>query len=131
MPMILKQNFSNGFQHPPGGICKTFDLIRRKPLNSDMPWWSLPETIRAAIECQTVVSDDKLKNYCLGVLSKCHNSFVTNYIRPEFNLMTVQTLSKDGRIVDVIPAVPDADPGYHTGLCLIDFLEILQNYNYN
>ena len=37
--------------------------------------------------------------------------------------MAVQTVDEEGRPVDVIPATPDADPGYHTGLSIIDFLE--------
>ena len=125
MPMILKQNFSNGFQGPPGGICKLFDLIARKTLNSDMPWWSLPETMRAALQCYSVATDETNRNYCLSIFGKCHNAFVENYIKPEFDLMAIQTLSKDGKIIDKIPSVPDADPGYHTGLCLIDILNIL------
>jgi hypothetical protein len=36
--------------------------------------------------------------------------------------MAVQTLDKNGQPVDIIPATPDADPGYHTGLSIIDFL---------
>jgi len=90
-----------------------------------MPWWSLPETMRAALRCYTIAADETARNYCLSVFSKCHNAFVANYIRPEFDLMAIQTLSKDGKTIDKIPAVPDADPGYHTGLCLIDVLNII------
>ena len=36
-----------------------------------------------------------------------------------------QTLDADGRCVDRVPATPDADPGYHTGLSLIDCLQRL------
>ena len=28
--------------------------------------------------------------------------------------------------VDLMPAVPDADPGYHTALSLIDALDLIQ-----
>jgi len=29
-------------------------------------------------------------------------------------------------VIDVIPATADADPGYHTGLSLIDVLDIFE-----
>jgi mannose/cellobiose epimerase-like protein (N-acyl-D-glucosamine 2-epimerase family) len=127
MPVILKLNFSNGFRNPPGGICKSFDLITRKAVNKNMPWWNLPETIRASIETWAVVGDERTKEYCLDVLSKCYNAFIKNYVKPELALMQIQTLCENGQAADVIPAVPDADPCYHTGLCLIDFLRIIES----
>ena len=77
-----------------------------------MPWWSLPETMRAVLQCYDITADETVRNYCLSVFGKCHNAFIANYIRPEFDLMAIQMLSKDGKIIDRIPAVPDADPGY-------------------
>jgi len=29
-------------------------------------------------------------------------------------------------VIDVVPAYPDADPGYHTALSLIDALDLIQ-----
>ena len=49
---------------------------------------------------------------------------VSHYIKPGLNLMAIQTLNKNGHPVDVIPATPDADPDYHTGLSIIDYLEL-------
>lgn len=123
---ILMQNFTNGFQPGPGGICKHFDLVTRTPINSDMPWWSLPETMRAALFCWQIANTPNQRQFCLSVLSKCHNAFIKNYIRPELNLMAYQTRSADGSVVDTIPATPDADPGYHTGLSLLDCLAIIE-----
>ena len=40
--------------------------------------------------------------------------------------MAYQTIDRTGKPVDVIPATPDADPGYHTGLSLIDMLDCLR-----
>jgi hypothetical protein len=31
-----------------------------------------------------------------------------------------------GEVIDVVPAYPDADPGYHTALSLIDALDLIQ-----
>jgi hypothetical protein len=41
--------------------------------------------------------------------------------------MAYQTRNAKGKVVKVIPATPDADPGYHTGLSLIDAIKIMQN----
>jgi hypothetical protein len=103
----------------PGGICKAFDLISRRPLNTDMPWWSLPETMRAAARCWRVCGAPA----CLRTLAACHNAFTRHYIRPDRRLMAVQTRNERGEAIPVIPATADADPGYHTGLSIIDLLD--------
>jgi mannose/cellobiose epimerase-like protein (N-acyl-D-glucosamine 2-epimerase family) len=123
---VLLKNFANGFQPQSGGICKLFDLVTRAPINTDMPWWSLPETMRASLACYRVAPSAETRLACLRIFSACHNAFAAHYVKPELNLMAVQTRAADGRVVDVIPATPDADPGYHTGLCLIDCLRMLE-----
>ena len=40
--------------------------------------------------------------------------------------MAVQTRSADGAVSTAIPATADADPGYHTGLSLIDLMDTLE-----
>lgn len=125
MPQVLERNFENGFLREPGGICKVFDLVSRQPLNTDLPWWNLPETMRAAAYCCCVAMDDETKRRCLAILRDCHNVFVQHYVRPDLHLMSYQTLAETGEPVDVIPATADADPGYHTGLSVIDFLDLL------
>jgi mannose/cellobiose epimerase-like protein (N-acyl-D-glucosamine 2-epimerase family) len=127
MPHILKANFANGFASSQGGICKLFDLLSRTPLNTDMPWWSLPETLRASLECWSIAKTDSVRQMSIDIAGKCHDAFIKHYVRPELNLMAVQTRSRDGSVADVVPATPDADPGYHTGLCLIDSLEIIKS----
>ncbi|MCX7803749.1 MAG: AGE family epimerase/isomerase [Planctomycetota bacterium] len=124
LPAILKRNFENGFSPRGFGIVKSFDLISRKPLNPQMPWWNLPETLRAAIEVWAETEGDT-KEEAARIAARCSNAFLKYYVRKELNLMAVQTLEEDGSVVDVIPATPDADPGYHTGLCLIDCLDLL------
>lgn len=126
MVRILERNFRNGFQPGPGGICKAFDLVSRAPINTDMPWWSLPETIRAAVRAWRVADGDEDRRTCLGILRDCHNAFTQFYVRPDLHLMAYQTRAEDGRPIPVIPATADADPGYHTGLSLIDALEALE-----
>src|SRR5690606_15535130 len=116
---ILKRNFQNGFSPRGFGMCKAFDLVRRQPLNTDMPWWSLPETMRAAIEAWAVAPASDRPIYA-DIAARCSNAFMRHYIRPDRGLMANQTLDAEGRPVARIPATPDADPGYHTGLSLID-----------
>ncbi len=40
--------------------------------------------------------------------------------------MAYQTVNAQGDPVDVIPATSDADPAYHTGLSIIDFIECIR-----
>ncbi len=124
LPEILKRNFENGFSSRGFGIVKSFDLISRRPINPQMPWWNLPETMRAALEVWAE-TDGETKEEAALIAAKSWNAFAKNYVRKELNLMAVQTLEEDGSVVDVIPATPDADPGYHTGLSLLDCLDLL------
>lgn len=130
MPVILRQSFAHGFQAGPGGICKAYDLVHRRRLHTDMPWWSLPETIRAAALCWEITADmttgEETRQECLRIWAACHNAFVGHFIRPQVHLMAVQTRTIDGRVSDAIPATADADPGYHTGLSLLDVLEVVK-----
>ncbi|MFA5689235.1 MAG: hypothetical protein WC959_08835 [Kiritimatiellales bacterium] len=121
LPEMIKKNFSNGFSAEGRGISKAVDLISRKTINSDMPWWSLPETMRAAAFARHYVPAEK-KACFEEIIAKCSNAFIQNYVQPELNQMAFQVIDKNGIPVNTIPATPDADPAYHTGLSLIDFL---------
>ena len=122
LPPLLLHIFDLGFQPGPGGIIKAYDLVQRRPLNTDMPWWNLPETMRAAILCWRISGNPA----SLRVLSACHNAFVRHFLRPDLHLMAVQTRNGQGEVIPVIPATADADPGYHTGLSIIDVLDALK-----
>lgn len=123
---VLVRNFDNGYQEGPGGICKSFDLVSRKALNADMPWWNLPETVRAAAFCLDAAESDADRDAAWRVLAKCHNAFTQHFVRPDLHLMAYQTRSVEGDPIAVIPATADADPGYHTGLAIIDAIEVLR-----
>lgn len=120
LPAILEKNFNNGFSDKDYGICKTVDLISKKPTNSDMPWWPLPETIRAACLAIKYNNNTSTQNSCRDIFTKCSNAFRQYFIRQDLHMMAYQTLSANGKPIDVIPATPDADPGYHTNLSIID-----------
>lgn len=125
MPIILERNFENGYIPAAGGISKAFDLSSRTHLNSDMPWWNLPETIRAAALCLMRATSDKETALCLRILRDCHNAF-REFTRPDLYLMAYQTRAINGHPVEAIPATADADPGYHTGLSLIDAIGVIE-----
>ena len=125
MPIILERNFKNGYIPAAGGISKAFDLSSRTHLNSDMPWWNLPETIRAAALCLMRATSDKETALCLRILRDCHNAF-REFTRPDLYLMAYQTRAINGHPVEAIPATADADPGYHTGLSLIDAIGVIE-----
>ena len=52
-------------------------------------------------------------------------AFLEKFVNPAAHSMSCQTRGADGRPVDVIPATPDAEPGYHAGLSIIAFLNII------
>ena len=114
--------FDIGFAPGPGGIIKSFDLVSRQKINTDMPWWSLPETIRAAAFCSKFTGDKR----CEKVLQLCLEAFFSRYVRYDIHQMAIQTRNEQGEPAAVIPATPDADPGYHTNLSLIDALPIIR-----
>jgi mannose/cellobiose epimerase-like protein (N-acyl-D-glucosamine 2-epimerase family) len=126
LPIVLGRNFANGYIDDPGGISKAFDLTTRTHLNNDMPWWNLPETIRSATYCLSYSEDETEKAMCLRVFRDCHNAFL-KFVRPDLHLMAYQTRNSSGEPVDVIPATADADPGYHTGLSLIDTITVVES----
>jgi len=125
LPRVFTHIFDLGFNRERQGICKTFGLVQRQPINDDMPWWSLPETIRAAMGLHVLCRDAEVKERLLEAVRDGTNAFLHRYVNPQCHLMAYQTRNAEGEPVDVIPGTPDADPGYHTGLSLIDFLEWL------
>ena len=110
---VLQRCFANGFVSPQGcGIVKLFDLATRTPVNDTMPWWSLPETMRAAaLGARLCDGSPSQQSALLEILRQSFNAFVTHYVRRDLHLMAYQTLSALGQPVEVIPATPDADPG--------------------
>ncbi len=127
-PEVLGRNFANGFTASGLGIVKGYDLVARKAINDQMPWWSLPETIRAAAMAMNMCEPRQRPEF-LRIAAECSNAFFGHFVKPfqkTLGLMAAQTLAADGSVADVIPATPDADPGYHTGLSIIDAVEILE-----
>jgi len=125
LAQVLQANLQNGWAANDYGIVHSVDLRSGRILNTNMPWWSLPETIRAAMECRNFQSAEAWKPIA-KIAMTCSNAFLRRYVRPAVHCMAIQTLNQNGQVAPVIPAVPDADPCYHTGLSLIDALEIFE-----
>lgn len=118
-PAFFASHYAIGRQLPAGGIIKSCDLLSGRVINSDMPWWSLPETIRAAALLEKFCNMDNTQ-----IIQECADSFRNYFVNPGQHYFAYQTCDKSGNPVRVIPAVPDLDPGYHTNLSLIDVLKI-------
>ncbi len=120
LPELFLHVFDYGFQPRAGGICKGYDLTGRRVLNSDMPWWNLPETVRAGAELLRLYPGRFSDSIALRT-GEAMQAFLQGFLQP--NGFGCQTRSADGKIIRVIPAVSDADPGYHTNLSLMDVLQ--------
>ncbi|ODT66764.1 MAG: hypothetical protein ABS75_24510 [Pelagibacterium sp. SCN 63-23] len=108
---ILVSSFDAGFHGP--GIRLYVSAADAQPISPYCPWWSLPETIRSA-----ALSHERTGSPAtLDVWRKAHDAFFTRYWRGE-PAIAYQTLTSEGP-VDFVPATPDLDPGYHTGLSLL------------
>lgn len=112
---ILVASFERGFVEP--GVALSVSIATGTVLNPLCPWWSLPETIRTAALCHAYSHSD----VTLRIWREAHDAFFTRYWRAQ-PAIAYQTLGKEGP-VDFVPATPDLDPGYHTGLSLLGALE--------
>jgi hypothetical protein len=115
--MILLSSFTAGFVGP--GIALSTSIERGTATNVVCPWWSLPETIRAAALVYEITGDRQV----LDVWKKAQQAFFRNYWRGSPPI-AYQTMTKDGP-VDLVPGTPDLDPAYHTGLCLLAAIEVV------
>jgi mannose/cellobiose epimerase-like protein (N-acyl-D-glucosamine 2-epimerase family) len=114
---ILVSSFSRGFAGP--GIHLVVSAETGAPVSPYCPWWSLPETIRSAALCYERSGDAEV----LAVWQAADKAFFARYWRPEASI-AYQCLTDAGPI-DYVPATPDLDPGYHTGLSLLAAIEVV------
>ncbi len=123
LPELFLHTFELGYQPEPGGIVASVDLTARRPLDANLPWWAVPEALRAAelvlhldLDPQTASKLAEARNRLLGDL-------LVYWVNPKAHFWLFQTRDAAGNPLDSIPATPDADPAYHTGLSLLDLLE--------
>jgi mannose/cellobiose epimerase-like protein (N-acyl-D-glucosamine 2-epimerase family) len=126
LPEIFKWAFRIGFNEKWGGIHKTCDGITGEPLNSDMPWWNLPETLRAAALCLKSAKSEQEKELYRKIMRTASNAYFQNYINTHNGLFPFQTRSgTNGKVIPVAPAVPEGDPLYHSNLALLEMVDQL------
>ena len=113
---ILIASFRAGFIEP--GIALSISIQSGEPLNPYCPWWSLPETIRAAALCFARTGDAEI----MAIWQQAHTAFFETFWRGAPPI-AYQTMTKTGP-VDFVPATPDLDPGYHTGLSLLAAIRV-------
>jgi hypothetical protein len=113
----LIASFEKGFYGP--GLCLHISAATGKPTSPNYPWWSLPETVRAAGLCHARTRDEA----AMAIWRKSHEAFFANYWRGS-PAIAYQTRDRAGP-VDFVPATPDLDPGYHTGLSLLGGIEAI------
>jgi mannose/cellobiose epimerase-like protein (N-acyl-D-glucosamine 2-epimerase family) len=112
---ILVTSFRSAFSGP--GLCLSVSIATLQPTSPYCPWWSLPETIRTA----ALLYERTGIAAVLDVWRDASAAFFGNFWRGE-PALAYQTMTADGP-VDFVPATPDLDPGYHTGLSLLAAIE--------
>ena len=124
LPSLLEVNLAYGF-HPSGGILKSVDGERGLPLHDSMPWWSLPETMRALALVEKLCGSGTWSDWSRMWFDRCFEAFEKNFYSVSAIPVAVQCINLEGNPIPVIPATPDLDPGYHTGLSLIACYDML------
>ncbi len=109
---------------PHGGIVGSLDAETGLVLRGDCPWWSSFEAVRTFAELCVTESDEEGKRRCVDRMGSYLDCIEAVYLKPSSIGIPVQTVSFSGAVVPVIPATPDIDAGYHTGMPLLDVYEI-------
>ena len=81
----------------------------------------MPEAIRATALGYKLTGDISLIN----LWKKADEAFFDNYWQPNRSF-AYQARTMEGP-VDYVPATPDLDPGYHTGLSLLAAIRSIQD----
>jgi hypothetical protein len=107
----LATSLEYGLQGP--GIALYLSARTGRAISPYYPWWPMPEAIRACALGLHLCLDEGLADYW----QLADQAFFTHYWRPEKGY-AFQTRDSSGP-VDFVPATPDLDPAYHTGLSLL------------
>ncbi len=95
------------------GLVLTVSTATTKPTSPHFPWWSLPEAARAAALAFGRTRDPA----AMDIWQDADQAFFGNFWRCKPPI-AYQCRTMSGP-VDFVPATPDLDPGYHTGLSLL------------
>lgn len=110
---ILIDLFDRSFREP--GVPLSVSVSDSSLLAPWFPWWPLPETIRAAALARAAGAEPATD--LLMIQSRADEAFFTHFWREDRGF-AYQGRTGEGP-VDYVPATPDLDPGYHTGLSLL------------
>lgn len=116
---VLRSSFHHGFKGP--GVVLTVSVTDGQPTSPYCPWWTLPETIRSAALLNRELSGIET----LRMWRSAHEAFFTHYWLGHPPI-AYQCRTSEGP-VDYVPATPDLDPGYHTGLSLLKAIEMAED----
>ena len=114
---VLRASARLGFHGP--GIALRVSHESGRPAAPWYPWWPLPEAIRAGALAFQHTADPR----DLAIWRKAHEAFFGTFWRGTPPL-AYQTLTEAGP-ADFVPATPDLDPGYHTGLSLLGAIGVI------
>ena len=109
---------------PHGGIVRSIDAETLEVLSGVCPWWSSFEAARTFGELYAIAGDDAAGASRLAGAGSYLSCIRSVYLAPSSLGIPVQTVSLEGAVVPIIPATPDIDAGYHTGIPLLDLYEI-------
>lgn len=122
LPSLFDANFRNGFRAP-CGMAMVVDAETQEIVNGNMPWWGIPEAIRASLLISELVPE--IRDEAVRLSDELIAGFDKWYFTQSDSGIAIQTIDPDGNPVAIIPATPDLDPGYHTGLSLISSYDSL------
>lgn len=108
---VLINSLNAGIQGP--GVALSISSVSGELRSEYFPWWSLPEAIRAC-SLGVQISD---RQALTSLWKRADDAFFSGYWLPA-ERYAYQTRNLHGP-VDYVPATPDLDPGYHTGLSLL------------
>lgn len=127
LPRILVESTRLGFNAKHGGICKRVNSRTGEVLDGNLPWWNLPETMRAAAHVMALQEPGVSESEILEIFTQCHHAYFTHYLNPNLNLFPFQTrCGKTGQVMNHAPGVPEGDPLYHSNLSFLDLLAVLK-----
>jgi hypothetical protein len=114
---VLRASAALGFHGP--GIALKVSHASGRPVAPWYPWWPLPEAIRAGALAWRHTGDPR----DLALWRRAHEAFFGRFWRGRPPI-AYQTLTEEGP-ADFVPATPDLDPGYHTGLSLLGAIGVI------
>ena len=99
------------------------------PVNPVSPWWSSFEAVRTCSELLALAESDEERVRRFAQVSGFMKAIRKVYLSQSGVGIPVQTVDEQGSVISMIPATPDIDPGYHTGIPLFDAYELLSEYS--